>query len=384
MSVRDYPGAATGIILAGAGAGYAAGVVGPAVRGIAAEFDVSLTSIGLLTSVFFAGIVVLNFGIPNLERRLGVRTTAQLSPVLMGVGGILSTVAPAFWFLLIGRAVCGLGVALALVMGGIIGRAVGGGMLVGAFGAAITVAVAVALALGGALAGAGIDWRVDFAVSAALGLSALPFLVARVPEHAVAKGRPGRDLLRAFANWSFWPVAFLFVLTAGVPMLVSAWIVHYLTQDDAMTAAAAGALGFLLFAVSTVARPAGGRIDDRHHRAILVMSPFLAAAGFVLLGVDNAPAFAVPAIVAMGIGFSIPYAVSYIRSEDLVPNEPTVGLSAELLLVNATPIVVAPVIGAAFEHDHAGAAWLGLAAFAVVAGVVNLPRRGRQSGTIAP
>src|SRR5204863_3447281 len=102
----------------------------------------------------------------------------------------------------------------------------------------------------------------------------------------------------------------------------------YLTQDDAMSAGAAGALGFLLFAVSTVARPAGGRVDDRHHRSILLLSPFLAAAGFVLLGVDNSPAFAVPAIVAIGIGFSIPHAVSYIRSEDLVPGEPTVGLSA--------------------------------------------------------
>jgi hypothetical protein len=106
----------------------------------------------------------------------------------------------------------------------------------------------------------------------------------------------------------------------------------------------------------------------------LLGSPFLAAAGFVLLAVDNAAPLAVPAIIAMGIGFSIPYAVSYIRSEDLVSGRPTVGLSAELLAVNVTPVVATPAMGAAFEHGHAGIGWLVLAGFSMLAGVVNLPR----------
>jgi DHA1 family inner membrane transport protein len=373
VAVREYRGAAGGTVLLGAAAGYAAGVVGPPVRAISAEFDVTLTAIGLLTSVFFIGVVVLNFAAPFVEQVAGMRWAVRLAPVLMGAGGLLAVVAPSFWVLLAGRAVAGLGVALALVMGGIVGRAVGGGTLVGIFGGAITIAVAVSLALGGALAGAGVDWRVDFAVSAVLGVSAFPFFSGPLPEIPV-KGRPGRDLMRAFATWSYWRVALLFVVAGGVPLIVSAWIVHYLTADDAMSAGAAGAVGFLLFAVSTVARPAGGKVDERHHPLVLLASPFLAAAGFALLAVDNDPAIAAPAIVVIGIGFSIPYAISYIRSEDLVAGEPTVGLSAELLAVNVTPIAVAPAIGAAFEHGHAGAAWLGLAAFSALAGVVNLPR----------
>jgi MFS transporter, DHA1 family, inner membrane transport protein len=358
----------------GAGAGYSAGVVGPPVRAISSEFDVSLTAIGLLTSLFFAGIVALNFGAPFVERLVGVRWAVRLAPLLMGAGGVISAVAPAFWVLLVGRFVVGLGVGLALVLGGIVGRAVGGGTLIGIYGGAITVAVAVSLALGGALASAGVDWRANFVVSAVLAFSAFPFFAGRLPATPPVAGKPGRALARSFATWSYWRVALLFVLAAGVPMIVSAWIVHYLTADDAMSAGAAGALGFVLFAVSTVARPAGGKVDERHHPLLLLASPFLAAAGFVLLAVDNSPQLAVPAIIAMGIGFSIPYAVSYIRSEDLVSGRPTVGLSAELLAVNVTPVVATPAIGAAFEHGHAGIGWLVLAGFSALAGVVNLPR----------
>ncbi len=358
----------------GAAAGYSAGVVGPPVRAISSEFDVSLTAVGLLTSVFFAGIVILNFGAPFVERYLGIRGAVRLAPVLMGLGGVPSAVAPAFWILLLGRLVVGLGVGLALVLGGIVGRAVGGGPLIGLYGGAITVAVAVSLALGGVLAGAGVSWRANFVVSTVLGFSAFPFFAGRLPDTPPVASRPGRALVRSFVMWRYWRVALLFVLSAGVPLLVSAWIVHYLTADDAMSAGVAGALGFVLFAVSTVARPAGGKVDERHHPLLLLGSPFLAAAGFVLLAIDNSPPLAVPAIVALGIGFSLPYAVSYIRSEDLVPGRPTVGLSAELLAVNVTPVVASPAVGAAFEHGRAGVAWLVLAAFCAFAGVANLPR----------
>ena len=117
---------------------------------------------------------------------------------------------------------------------------------------------------------------------------------------------------------------------------------------------------------------------------MLLASPFLAAAGFVLLALDDEAAFAVPAIVAVGIGFSIPYAVSYVRSEDLVAGEPTLGLSAELLAVNLAPILASPAFGAAFDSGHAEAAWLALAAFSLLVAVANLPRPAPRSTTIRP
>ena len=363
-----------GTVLLGAGTGYAAGVVGPPVRQIDAEFDVSLTAIGLLTSVFFVGLVAANLATPWIKRRIGVRRSAQLSSLVMGVGGLVTAAAPDFWTMLGSRAVVGLGVGLAIVMGGLIGRNVGGAVLIGVFGAAITVAVAVSLLLGGALDGAGVDWRVNFVVAAAVCLSALPFFFGRLPAFPTVLAKPVRDVAREFVSARYWQVALLFLLVAGVPLIVSAWIVHYLTDDDAMSAGAAGAVGFLLFAVSTVVRPAGGRVDDRHHPLLILVSPFLAAGGFVLLALDNHPAVAVPAIVVLGVAFSIPYAISYIRSEDLIPGEPAVGLSAALLVVNLTPVVATPAVGAAFEHGHAPAAWLALGGVALVTGIVNLPR----------
>jgi len=373
LSAREYPGAAVGTVLFGAAAGYAAAVVGPPTRAISDEFDVSLTAIGLLTSLFFFGVVSISVGAPFVERLFGMRGAVRIAPLLMGAGGVVCVIAPTFWVLLVGRVLVGLGVGLALILGGVVGRVVGGSLLIGLYGGAITVATAIALALGGVLASVGVDWRVNFVVSALLGFSPLPFFAGRLPDMAV-KRRPGRELARSFLTWSYWRVGLLFILVAGVPFIVAAWIVHYLTADDAMSSGVAGALGFVLFGISTIVRPLSGKVDDRHHPFLLVSSPFLAAAGFVLLAVDNHPALAVPAILAMGIGFSIPYAISYIRSEDLVPSEPTIGLSAELVVINMTTVVAAPLFGAAFEHGNAELAWLVLAGVAVLAGVVNLPR----------
>jgi cyanate permease len=326
--VREFRRAAVGTVLLGAGAGYAAGVVGPPVHAISSDFDVSLAAIGLLTSAFFAGVVALNLAAPWLDRRIGPRSSVHLAALLMCAGSILCAVAPAFGVLLGARVLAGLGVAIALIMGGLVGRAVGGPPLLGIYGGAITICVAIALALGGALESAGVDWRVEFAVAAVFGVSALPFFTGSFPEIPRPPRGVAHDLMRAFASWAYWRVALLFVFAAGVPLIVSAWIVHYLTADGAMSAEAAGAVGFLLFAVSTLARPAGSKADERYHPLILLASPFLAAAGFVLLALDAERAFAMSAI-AVGIGFSIPYAVSYIRSEDLGAEEPALGLSAE-------------------------------------------------------
>jgi cyanate permease len=372
---RGLRSVAVGIVLLGAAAGYGAGVVGPPVRAISEEFGVSLTSIGLLTSVFFVGVVGLNLAAPWVERWLGLRRAVRLAPLLLAAGNVISALASAFWVVLAGRVVLGVGVAIVLVLAPIAGRSVGGARLIGIYGGAISIGVAVSLALGGALESAGVDWRVNFGIAALLGGAASPFFFGRFPDTPETRKRAGRELARAFLTRTYWPVALLFVLVAGIPLVVGAWIVHYLTSDDAMSAGVAGIVGFLLFAVSTAARPVGGRVDERHHPLLLAASPFLAAAGLGLLAVDNAPALAVAAIVVLGVGFSIPYAVSYVRAEDLVPGRPTVGLSAELLVVNVTPMVVTPLVGAALDGGHARAAWLALAVFAAVAGAANLTRR---------
>ena len=257
--MREFRGAAVGTVLLGAGAGYAAGVVGPPVHAISSDFDVSLAAVGLLTSAFFAGIVALNVAAPWLERRIGTRSSVRLAALLMCAGSIVCAVAPAFGVLLGARVLAGLGVAIALIVGGLVGRVIGGPLLLGIYGGALTISVAIALALGGALESAGVDWRVEFAVAAVFGVSALPFFTGRFPEIGRPPGRMARDLVRAFASWAYWRVALLFLFAASVPLIVSAWIVHYLTADGAMSARAAGAVGFLLFAVSTLARPAGSR-----------------------------------------------------------------------------------------------------------------------------
>jgi MFS transporter, CP family, cyanate transporter len=372
--VRAYRGLAVAIVLLGAGIGYAASVVGPPAAELADEFDISLGYVGLFTSVLFVGIVALNLVGPWLNRRVRLRNSLLAAPVLLGVGGLVCILASSFAVFTAGRAVVGIAGGIILLMAPIAGREIGGPLLVGLYGGAITIGEALSLVIGGLLADADIDWRVNFIVSALLGASALPFLLGRFPDIAREAGGAAREMLRVFLRFAYWRVALLFTLCVTVPVVVSVWLVHYLTENGAMGASLAGALGFVLFALATVARPLGGKIDPKHHKYLLAASPFIAGAGLAGLALDDAPAIAIPAVIVMGIGFSLPYAVSYIRSEDLVPSSPTAGLSAELLFTNAVPIIATPALGALIEDGHATAGWLILAGFALAAGLVNLPR----------
>jgi hypothetical protein len=65
-----------------------------------------------------------------------------------------------------------------------------------------------------------------------------------------------------------------------------------------------------------------------------------------------------------------------------LPPEPVAPMSFLTLIANAMPIAVIPLIGSALEGGHGERAFLILAAFVAVAGVLNLrpPTRQIQAG----
>jgi cyanate permease len=59
-----------GTVLFAAGAGWTGGNVGPAVTQISRAFDVSLSTVGLLMTVFFAAVAVVTVFAPPLANRI--------------------------------------------------------------------------------------------------------------------------------------------------------------------------------------------------------------------------------------------------------------------------------------------------------------------------
>jgi DHA1 family inner membrane transport protein len=366
-----------GVILLGTSFGYGAGVVGPAAAPVAKEFDVSLGEAGLMTSVFFVAIAAFSLVGSAAEERLGIPWSARLASVFMGLGGLVSAIAPAFAVLLVGRGLAGLGTGIALIACPVVARALGSVLLLGIYGSGITIGLAAALFVGGELQEAGVDWRVNFGISAAIGFAALPFLFGDMPavQHMRRVGASG--VKKLLAGWRFWWADALFVFVNAVPIIVGAWLLHYLTIHHGLGSGIAGAFGFVLFGVQAVARPLGGKLAVSKHRRLLisVVGPALAAAGILALALDRTEGVAALAIVALGIGFGLPYAIAYQRIEDLIEGNPELGLAVGLQGVNFAAIVVVPLVGAALEHGYGRLSFLVLAAFCALVGAVNFIAR---------
>jgi MFS transporter, DHA1 family, inner membrane transport protein len=370
------PTRATGLsaILLGIGVGWGAGNVGPVVGPLAHEFDVSLAGVGLLSgTVYFAAVMVATPLAVPLAARVGIVRATAVAAALMAIGHAVFALSPAFGWLLVARVFVGIGCAFALIAGPVMARELGGVRLLGLFGGSITLGIAAALGLGSALEDAGVDWRVGFAISAAVCVTPLLVLPGRIA--GAPSARPDRAfIVAALRAGAVWRLLALFVAANGVPLIVGAWLVAYLTRDVGAHTAVAGALAFVVFGLTTVVRPVGARLAaaGRPFGLLAGGGSLVAAAGLLVLAASSSLAVGLVAVVLMGVGFALPYAVMVDAAQKLFPERATSTLALVQTGPNVVPMIVIPFVGSALDHGHAPLAFILLAAFVAVAAVLNL------------
>ena len=366
-----------GVVLLGTSFGYAAGAVGPAAAPVSNEFDVSLGETGLMTSVFFIAMAAFQLGSAPIEARIGIPWSARLAAIFMGLGGVISAVAPGFAVLLVGRAFAGLGTGMALIACPVIARAMRSALLLGIYGGGITTGLALSLFVGGELAETGVDWRVNFVISAVIGFAGFPFLFGRMPVIEPMRRAGAAGLKKLLQSWSFYRADLLFVFVNAIPIIVGAWLIPYLDRHHGIGAGVAGALGFVLFGAQTVARPLSAKLGVGTTRRLFLstLGPALAAAAILGIALDRTTGIATAAIVVLGLGFGAPYAIAYQRIQNQVEGNPEVGLAVGFQGVNIAAIAVTPVVGAALEHGYGELSFLLLAAYCALVGLANFTRR---------
>jgi hypothetical protein len=249
----------------------------------------------------------------------------------------------------------------------------GGVRLLGLLGGAITLGIAAALGLGSGLVDIGATWRAGFVISAAICASPLLVLPPSVTMQPVP--RPDRAfVVEALRAAKLWRLAALFVAANGVPLVVSAWLVTFLTQQANVRTAVAGGLAFVLFGLTTVVRPLGPRlIQGRRAFGVLAGGGLLlAAGGLAVLGVSTSLAAASLAVVLMGAGFALPYAVTIDRAEQMFPGRAAATLAIAQTGPNVIPIVVIPLVGTALGSRHGSSAFLILAVFVAAVAIASL------------
>lgn len=366
------------VALVGLSGAWNGGNVGPVASEVGAEFGVSLATVGLLSGTIFMGSVVAGLLFAaQLGDRIGLLRGLRLGCLLIVIGNLIFALSPAFAGLAVARVLPGVAFALANVLGAVYARQAGGVRLIGVFGASIQLGLAGALVAGSALADLGVDWRVGFAISALLGAITLATLPStETPDSALPHRRPG-FLRAALSHARVWRLALLFMAIYGVPLILSAWLVEYLVMDGDARTALAGGLAFLLFAVAAAMRLVGAQLQSRgvtHIRLVAALG--LSVLGLALIAVDPVTPLALLAVIAMGIGFAIPYAAMMTEAQQLFPDAPSEPLALMTLAALVPPVFVIPLIGQALDDGNGEAALLALAAFLVIATIANLRRTG--------
>jgi MFS transporter, DHA1 family, inner membrane transport protein len=354
--------------------GWNCGNVGPVVGSLTKDFDIGLGEVGLLSGAFFfAGSAAGSLAGAALARRIRVLSGIWACCVLSIAGNVIFALGESVGVLATGRVLAGIAFGVAAVFVPSYARVMGGVRMVGLFGAGLTLGVAAALLLGSILEGAGVDWRVAFWITAALGAIALPILPNEpVPVQRAAS--EGEGLVReALTNQAWWRVQFLGIATLNIPLVVGAWLVHFLVTDVGMSAAGAGTLSFILFGISAVMRDVAGRMTagGAGPAMLVIVGLAVGAAGLFLLGESETAALALVAIVLMGVGLSLPYPLYYDEAERVLPDRPIGSLGLMQVGAGLFPIPVIPAFGALLASGDANIAFGALAAFALLTLLLN-------------
>ena len=349
------------LFLIGTGTAFAAGNVGPVVPELARDFDLSLAGVGLLSgTVFFAAMI---FGIafaPKLAERIGVVPALRLACVLAGVGSLIFAVAPDVAFLAIGRVVAGVGLGFVGTLGPVFGRETGGVARVGVFGASFQFGIGAGLVSGSLLADFDVDWRVGFLVSALVGVSALPLL--RGIDLDVSLSRTASGFLgKAVREARVYRLGALFIAMFTVPLLLGAWLVHFLSVQGDMRLSLAGLLSFLMFGASALLRSIGADLAARGVSRVLLraFAPLLATLGVGALAFSQSFGIALLGVLLMAAGFALPYAVMIVAAQKQYPREPADPVALYTTVASVIPIAAIPLFGSALTEGYGEEALLG-------------------------
>ncbi len=162
---------------------------------------------------------------------------------------------------------------------------------------------------------------VGFVIAAALAAAAF-LALPRDAEAPIA--RRGGGFIRAAARHArVYRLSLLFMSIYGVPMVLSAWLVEYLTREGSFTTSLAGVAAFILFSLSAATRIFGARLQQHGlpHRFLTGVLG-LAAVGLGALALDPVTAVAFASVVIVAIGFGIPYATALTEAQKLYPSVP--------------------------------------------------------------
>ena len=291
---------------------------------LAAELGLSAADLGLLTSIYFLVFAAAQIPFGILLDRHGPRSLQSSLLLLAGAGALVFALADSLVGLLLGRALIGVGVALALMAGfkaivlwfpaERLALANGWFVMLGALGAVTATAPADVIV-------ANVGWRGLFAGLGALIAVAALLIVGMVPDaRPMPPATPARplSLLTVFRDPRFWRLAPLSATGVGTSWsLQGLWAAPWLRDVDgfdragvvqvlSLMAVVVSASGLLLGLAATHVRRRGVKTE---HVLLGTVGVSIAAQLALLLRLPVASCLAWSAIAAAGAATVLSYAL---------------------------------------------------------------------------
>ncbi len=338
---------------------------------------------GLLSTALFATYMVTTLLAIGAADRIGPQRSVGAGLIAATVGTALLALGPTYPVALAGKALQGLGSALAFIAATryIVGLYQGrrSHFALGLYGAGFPLGTAISLIVMPSLATALGGWRPAIGVEAVLvGACAVAWTRAPFVVHVPAPGNMF-DALRCRNCW------FTFVQhAAGFGLAISAgtWITLYLLREFALPLTLSGFLGAILLMVAVVARSAGGWLVAREHtptKVVMRAGDISIIAGVILLALPGRPLpIALGGTVLVGLGVGLPYAAVFNTAAASLRSAPAAAQGLAAMGGTFGVMVGAPAMGYAVQTYGFGAAWIFVGIVASAALLVTFAMRGEE------
>jgi len=362
----------------------------PLLSALGSQFRVNHSTASLVMTLFLLPILVVAFPAGALVARYGVRRIGVWAFALELSGALVSSAAPTFAVLLLGRAVSGLGGGLLVIaLLSLIIECIPQekrGLALGIFVAGLPAGTGIAFDVLAPL-GTKLGWRAEMGVAFLLLLGVLlVFLraVPRTPHRCVSAPR----LLPVLRTGQLWRLALVTLLGYTAIIGFTTWAPTTLVTFARVPLWLGTVLASILLVVDIPFAPLWGAVSDRLGRR----KPFIVG-GFTiyLLGSLVVPVVAhaggwgiaglLITITGMGVGCAMFFpAALAIPAETVEPEQ--VGLAYALFfMAQVGGMLLGPVlIGAVLDFGSATGAFLAVSAITLAGVLVGLTLRGRKPG----
>ena len=362
--------------------GFTYAAHGPVLPLVSAEFHLSDVQAGLISTALFvaASLTMLFFG--DLADRYPAKGAVTFGMGLTLAGNVATALAPSYEWLLLAKAIGGVGAGFGFLAGiRYIQRRYGEGRPhfgQGLYGAGYPLGSAIGL-WGMASLAVVWGWRGAFwATSTIIAVVLVVWLAATGVERM---RRPG-TMLDAARCANCWATTVQHAAGFGLVFAAATWVTTFLLREFSLPLEASGLLGSILLVLAVIARPIGGYVLARQHiGAVAVMrgAQLLVLAGVALVAWPGRPLpVALAGAAAMGIGGGLPYSAVFLTAAASLPSAPSAAQGLTALGGLMGTLVGAPAMGYAIQTWGFSWAWLILGAISAAALAVTFVMRGED------